>query len=90
MSPSYRLMAVDYHLLKRKTTKDKTVYYLAVLSDVSDKNGKWKHSAVRSTGARNLALARKRAVEMLAQGRVLSSKGESSRFPARLLELRVE
>jgi len=70
----YRDMGVDYHLLKRRDSKGKPVFYLAVLSDVIGKNGKRKYSAVRSTGAGNEALARKLAQGMLMEGRILASK----------------
>jgi len=70
----YKTMGVDWHLLKRKDTKGRAIYYLAVLSDVLGKNGKRKYSAVGSTGAGNIVLARKVAQTTLRDGRILARK----------------
>ena len=67
-------MNADFHILKRKNSKGKTVYYAAFLSDLSGKNGKHKYQAVKSTGQSNRAAAEKVARSMLADGRVLASR----------------
>ncbi len=72
-------MSVDFHLLKRKTSKGKTVYYTAFLSDLTGKNGKQKYQSVKSTGQSNRAAAEKVARLMLTDGKVLASY-DSLRF----------
>jgi len=67
-------MNVDYHLLKRKNTKGKTIYYVAFLSDVAGKNNKKKYKAVKSTGMGNRSAAEKVARQMLQDGSVLASR----------------
>lgn len=57
---------MDYHLLKRNTKKDgSSTYYVGVLSDQLDKNGRRKYRLMRSLKTGNKALARKRALEVL-------------------------
>lgn len=73
-SQTFRYMSTDFHLLKRKNSKGKTVYYVGFLSDLPGKNGKLKYKAVKSTGQGNRAAAEKVARNMLADGKVLASR----------------
>jgi len=57
----HSLGTVDYHLLKRKRKKGKPVYYVGFLDHLVGANGRRRYRAVRSTGAGNIALARKKA-----------------------------
>ncbi len=79
MAPAnYQNVNIDFHLLKRKTSKGKTVYYAAFLSDLIGKNGKPKYQTIKSTGQGNRVAAEKVARSMLADGKVLAS-GDSLR-----------
>ncbi len=67
-------MSVDYHILKRKNSKGKAIYYVGFLSDLTGKNGKPKYIAMKSTGQSNRVAAEKAARLMLADGMVLASR----------------
>lgn len=64
---------VDYHILKRKRKKG-SIYFLAVLSDTPDKNGRRGYKAMKSLKTGNVALARKRAQELLDEGLLAASR----------------
>ena len=69
---------VQYHLLKRKTKKGKSVYYAAFPSGETGKNGRALYQAVRSTGTGNKALAHKEALKLIEKGGVFASRDSIS------------
>ncbi len=73
-------MSVDYHLIKRKTKAGRTVYHAGFLDTRTGKNGKPRYRAMRSTKTGNKALARKRAQEMIAEGKVFAAKDSLRHF----------
>jgi integrase len=74
MKGAYTWMSVDFHLLKRKDSKGKTIYHAAFLDAMPGKNGKPKYRAMRSTKTGRKDLAQKRAMQIIAEGRVFASK----------------
>ena len=62
MRRAYSISGVDFHLLKRRSKAGKPIYYAGFLSDLIGSNGRRRYKAVRSTGAGNVALARKIAM----------------------------
>ena len=74
MPLNYHVMDADFHLLKRRNSKGKLIYYAAFLSDLPGKNGKKKYRAVKSTGVGSRSAAEKAARDMLVDGKVLSSR----------------
>lgn len=70
---------MDYHLLKRKRKKGH-VWYIGILSDMRDANGRRKYAAMQSLQTGDKSLARKRAQAVLNDGTLVASKDNIERF----------
>ncbi len=73
-------MSVDYHLIKRKDKQGKTIYHVAFLDATPGKNGKPRYRSTRTTKTGNIGRARKRAQQMIAEGKVFAAKDSLREF----------